>query len=482
MARVHSIHRCAGCGTSHSRWAGRCAGCGAWNTLVEQPPPPGPGRRVGGALSGPVPVPIPLCRVEPAERGIRPTGLGELDRVLAGGLVPGSVTLLGGEPGIGKSTLLLQAMASMAQEGARALLVSAEESPQQVRLRAQRLGALPEDLWLVAETALPGMLAVIEDLVPDVVVVDSIQTVFDPEIGSAAGGVTQVRQCANRLVRAAKAGAGDRAPSVVLVGQVTKDGSLAGPRVLEHVVDTVLSFEGERHHALRLLRATKHRFGATGELGLFEMTSSGLTGVSDPSALLLGDRRPGVAGGVVVPAMEGHRPLLVELQVLTVVSSLPMARRSAQGLDGGRLALLLAVLERWLGLVLVKVDVFASVAGGVRVCEPAADLALGLALVSAAAQVPLPADLVACGEVGLGGEVRQVSQIQRRLAEAARLGFTRAMVPLSSPPGPPGLELVRVATLAEAVGLLRLPVAEAQAHGGTGGPGPGPAAAPVTNR
>jgi DNA repair protein RadA/Sms len=289
--------------------------------------------------------------------------LAELDRVMSGGVVPGSVTLVGGEPGIGKSTLLLQAVTSMAAAGARALLVSAEESAQQVRLRAERLGALVPGLWLLSDTSLPNILRAVGDLRPDVVVVDSIQTVLDPEVGSTAGTVPQVRECAGQLLNVAKASA----MATLLVGHVTKDGALAGPRVLEHVVDTVLSFEGERHHALRLLRATKHRFGPTGELGLFEMAEAGLAGIADPSRLLLGDRQEGVPGGVVLPTMEGQRPLLVELQALVAPTKLAMPRRSAQGLDARRVALLLAVLERRLEMPLAGADVFASVAGGVRV-------------------------------------------------------------------------------------------------------------------
>jgi DNA repair protein RadA/Sms len=328
--------------------------------------------------------------------------------------------------------------------------VSAEESAQQVRLRAERLGALLPGLWLLSDTSLPNVLGAVADLRPEVVVVDSIQTVVDPELGSTAGTVPQVRECASQLLTVAKASA----MAALLVGHVTKDGTLAGPRVLEHVVDTVLSFEGERHHALRLLRATKHRFGPTGELGLFEMAGAGLAGIADPSQLLLGDRQAGVPGGVVLPTMEGQRPLLVELQALVAPTKLPMPRRSAQGLDAGRMALLLAVLERRVGLVLTGEDVFASVAGGVRVTEPAADLALGLALASAVSGRALPPDLVACGEVGLGGEVRQVAQLPRRLSEAVRLGFRRAVVPGSGPAGPAGMETIRVTTLAEAVELL----------------------------
>lgn len=398
----------------------------------------------GGVLAA---VPLPITEVDGSGWQARPTGLGEVDRVLSGGLVAGSVTVLGGEPGIGKSTLVLQALAAMAGAGARALLVSAEESAPQVRLRADRLGALVPGLWLVSGSSLADLVSAVDDVRPDVLVVDSIQTVADPALGSAPGTVAQVRGCAQQLVALSKS----RGMATVLVGHVTKEGSLAGPRVLEHVVDTVLSFEGERHHALRLLRAVKHRFGSTGELGLFEMVGTGLRGVPDPSGLFLGDRRPGVPGGVVLAAMEGQRPLLVEMQALTSPTSLAMPRRSAQGLDAGRLALLLAVLDRRAGVRLSSADVFASVVGGVRVVEPAADLALGLALASAFTDRALPDDLVVCGEVGLGGELRQVAQSERRLAEAARLGFRRALVPASTPAGQEGLEVVRVGSLSAAL-------------------------------
>jgi DNA repair protein RadA/Sms len=327
-----------------------------------------------------------------------------------------------------------------------------------VRLRAERLGLITtEALWLVAETAMPNVLAAIDTVKPDCLVVDSIQTVADPELGSAPGSVAQVRECAHQLVRISKA----RGMATVLVGHVTKEGTLAGPRVLEHVVDTVLSFEGDRHHALRMVRAAKHRFGSTGELGLFEMGEAGLTGVPDAGGLFLADRRPGVAGSVVVPTMEGHRPLLVEIQALVTAgnSNVPMPRRSAQGLDSGRLALLLAVLEQRVKLKgFAGADVYASAVGGVRITEPGADLALGLALASALTGLALPDQIVACGEVGLGGELRQVSHTARRLSEAARLGFTRAIVPTSAPEPPAGIDLVRAGTLADAViatGLAR---------------------------
>jgi DNA repair protein RadA/Sms len=370
--------------------------------------------------------------------------------VLGGGLVPGSVTLLGGEPGVGKSTLLLQLIGQW--QGGAVLYVSAEESAQQVRVRAERLGSLREQLWLLAETDLTAVLRAIENLAPELVVVDSIQTIADPELASAPGSVVQVRECAHRLVQEAKR----RGIAVVLVGHVTKEGGLAGPRVLEHVVDTVLSFEGERHHALRLLRAVKHRFGSTAELGLFEMGETGLIDVPDPSGLFLADRRAGIPGSVVVPTMEGQRPLLVELQALVASTTLPQPRRSAQGVEHGRLSLLLAVLERRAGVILTKHDVFTSVVGGVKLNDPGADLAIALATVSAALDEPLSGELVVCGEIGLGGELRQAAQTKRRLQEAARLGFTRAIVPSSAPNDIEGMRVERASTLAEAIALTGL--------------------------
>ena len=451
MTKLRTVHRCTECGGAAPRWAGRCSACGLWNTLVEEvcgPEASHAARSMGAAADRAVPLP----EVDVRSWSPQPTGIGELDRVLGGGLVPGSATLVGGEPGIGKSTLLVQALSSLAARGSRCLLASAEESKQQVRLRAERLGAVSPGLWLLSETSLTGVRAAIEEVEPHVVVVDSIQTVSDPELGSAAGSVAQVRECAHQLVRLAK----QRGVSTILVGHVTKDGSLAGPRLLEHLVDTVLAFEGDRHHALRLLRAQKHRFGPVGELGLFEMGEGGLVGVPDPSVLLLGDRQEGVAGSLVTPAVEGRRPLLVEVQALVAPTKLPMARRSAQGLDQGRLALVLAVLDRRASLPLAQHDVYVSTVGGVRVDEPAADLPLALAIASAWSEVPLPKNVLACGEVGLGGEVRHVGHLPRRLGEAARLGFTRAVVPSSAPEGPKGVQLLRVSTVAQAIAELGL--------------------------
>jgi len=444
MSKVKTVHRCQECGAGSARWSGRCSACGAWNSLVEEletvrsTGARAGSTRGGGGLGprdeweGPAAQAVPIAEVVSDGWAPRPTGVDELDRVLGGGLVPGSVTLVGGEPGVGKSTLLLQALAAVAATGARCLLVTAEESAEQVRLRAERLGVAGSGgLWLVSETELGRLITLIEEVEPSLVVVDSIQTTFDADLDSAPGSVAQVRHCAHRLVQLAKR----RAMATVLVGHVTKDGSLAGPRVLEHTVDTVLSFEGDRHHALRLLRAVKHRFGSTDELGLFQMATTGLVGVPDAGAFFLADRRAGVPGSAVVPAFP---------------------RRSAEGVDSGRLALLLAVLEKRVHLDIARSDVYALAVGGVRVAEPAADLALALAVASAHADVPIGADVVACGEVGLGGELRQVGQLDRRLAEAARLGFRRAVLPASAPEPPAGITVVRAATLSEAVSALGL--------------------------
>ncbi|WCO67769.1 DNA repair protein RadA [Iamia majanohamensis] len=454
MARARTVHRCSDCGATTPQWVGRCPGCGAWSTLEEEvaaAPVAAPAWAGWGTEGGAEPARPStdggLVAVVP-----RPTGVEELDRVLSGGLVPGSVTLLGGAPGTGKSTLVLQASAGLARAGATVLYACAEESPAQVRDRARRLDALHDRLWLVGESLVPRVLAAVDEVRPDVLVVDSAQSVADPEVSSTPGSATQVREVAQRLVREAKA----RDLAVVLIGHVTKEGALAGPRVLEHVVDTVLELDGDRHHALRLLRAVKHRFGSTSELGLFELGERGLEGVPDPSGLFLADRLPGVAGSTVVPTIEGHRPLLVEVQALVASSSLSEPRRSSTGLDRGRVSLLLAVLAKRVGLAVAGQDVYALAAGGVRVTEPGADLALALAVTSATTSVPVPPDVVACGEVGLAGEVRTVASVERRLSEAARLGFTRAVVPASSPAPPPGIDVVRVRSLKEAIAALRL--------------------------
>jgi DNA repair protein RadA/Sms len=450
MLRTRVRYRCQDCGSASPKWVGRCPDCGVWASLVEEPD--APLSRAAGvpSLAGREPA-IPILEVDSTEHEPSPTTVAELDRVLGGGLVPGSVTLLGGEPGIGKSTLVLQALAGFARRGRRALLVSGEESRQQVRARAERVGALQGDLWLLAETSLPAVLARVEEVRPTVLAIDSIQTVHDPALESAPGSVAQVREGAHRLVQLAK----QTGMATILVGHVTKDGGLAGPRVLEHLVDSVLSFEGERHHALRMVRAIKHRFGSTSELGVFEMTGEGLRDVADPSALFLADRRAGTPGSVVAPILEGSRPLLVEVQALVAEAGTPIPRRAGIGIDGGRLAMLLGVLEKRARVRTATSDVYASVAGGVRLGEPGADLAVCLALASAASDRPVPPDVVAGGEVGLGGAVRHPAHHVRRLAEAARVGFRRAVVPLTAPDAP-GLEVLRVGDLDRALRALRL--------------------------
>lgn len=447
MSRTKVVYRCEECGAATPKWSGRCASCEAWNTLVEELEASAPALTTPAGAGA---VPLPIGEVAADGATPEPTRIDEVDRVLGGGLVPGSVTLLGGEPGIGKSTLLLQLLARW--QG-RSLYVSAEESAQQVRMRAERLEAVQPELWLMPETSLPHIVAAIEQVRPQVVVVDSIQTIADPALSSAPGSVAQVRHCAHVLVGEAKR----RGIAVLMVGHVTKEGNLAGPRVLEHVVDTVLAFEGDRHHALRLLRAVKHRFGPTSELGVFEMAGHGLAGVPDASGLFLADRRTGVPGSAVVPTLEGQRPLLVEVQALTIpVPNGVPPRRNAQGLDPGRLALLLAVLERRARLPVSTNEVFASAVGGFRVTEPGADLALCLAVSSALVGRPLPPDLVAIGEVGLAGELRQAVHAPRRLAEAARMGFTKVICPVNTPDDVAGLRLRRVSTVSEALAAAGL--------------------------
>lgn len=436
-------YRCSACDARLASWVGRCTSCGEWGTVDEQVD------TASGPALGLVPTTTaqPLAEIDVDAVARWSTRLPELDRVLGGGVAGDSVTLVGGEPGIGKSTLLLQAMAGLAGDGARVLYVSAEESSAQVRTRADRLELSTDGIWLASSSSVPEIVSQLDQLRPDVVVVDSIQTVHHPDASSMPGSPSQVRECAQHLVREAKS----RGLVLLLVGHVTKDGALAGPRVLEHVVDTVLSFEGDRHTSLRLLRAVKHRFGATEELGLFEMTGAGLVGVADPSALFLADRRQGVAGSVVAPIVEGHRPLLVEAQALVTRSALPQPRRTAHGLDSARLGLLLAVLDRRAGLSLSGDDVYAAAAGGVRISEPAGDLALALACASSKLASPVRPGLVACGEIGLGGEVRRVPHLERRLGEAARLGFEVAVVPASAPDPPGSMRALRVGSLLEAV-------------------------------
>ncbi|MFA9566330.1 MAG: DNA repair protein RadA, partial [Acidimicrobiales bacterium] len=393
-----------------------------------------------------------------------PTGIGELDRVLGGGLVPGSVTLVGGEPGVGKSTLLLQAAGRAAQDGQRVLYVSAEEAEAQVRARADRLGTLDQALLVSAESAVPHLVALFDERAPDLVIVDSIQTVFEPDLASAPGTVAQVRASAQRLSGEAKR----RGMAVVLVGHVTKEGALAGPRVLEHLVDTVLNFEGDRHHVVRLLRAAKNRFGSTQELGVFEMTGSGLVDVPDAGSYFLNGRQTGLIGSVVVASLDGHRPLLIEIQSLVAEGVVPSPRREAQGVDRGRMAMVMAIVERHADLKLAKFDVYVMAAGGVRVNEPGVDLPMAMGLASCLSGHVVDPDTVAVGELGLGGELRPVAAIDRRLREAARLGFRTAIVPTGSP-AVDGIEIIEVRDLKSALavsGLLDSPAHDRLLPGG----------------
>ena len=450
MAKRRTRARCTACDHVEPRWVGRCPACGEWGTLAEEAVPAaarGQGRRV--APAGPVTTvaATPIAEVQGDADERLSTGVGELDRVLGGGLVRGSVVLLGGEPGAGKSTLLLQAADAMARDGVGVLYVSAEESSGQVRLRAERLGALTGGVLLASEADLPTIAALVEHHDPGVVIIDSIQTVRDPDTGGVPGGVGQVRDCATALTILAKS----RGVAMVLVGHVTKDGALAGPRVLEHLVDAVCELEGERHHALRLLRAAKNRYGPVGEVGCFEMTGQGLDGVADAGRLFVGDSSQATSGVAVTLTLEGHRPLACEVQALVTSTSFPNPRRSASGLDAQRLHVLAAVCHQRADVDLGGQDLYVSTVGGLRVAEPAVDLALCLAIASSARERVIPRDLIALAEVGLAGELRMVAQTERRLAEAARLGFRRALVPSAYDGRPHGLELVRTPDLQQAV-------------------------------
>jgi DNA repair protein RadA/Sms len=412
---------CTECGTTSGRWLGKCPGCDGFGTLVEELHGSGAELPVEGAK----PIPIGDVRIE--EAGRISTGIAELDRVLGGGLVPASLVLVGGEPGVGKSTLLLSALGAIARAGRQALLVTGEESAAQVSLRAARLGGA-ESVEILAETDLDVVCATLETERPDVCVVDSVQTLHAPGLGSAPGSVAQVREAAARLLRVAK----ESGVATVLVGHVTKDGAVAGPRVLEHLVDCVLQFEGDRYHEHRMLRATKNRFGSTNELGVFEMTASGLVGVPDPSELF-GTTHPGEAGAAVGCVLEGTRPLLLEIQALVSPTDLAMPRRVGTGVDPKRLAMIVAVLGRHAGVGLASSDVFVNVAGGVRIEEPGADLAVALAIASAARGMPVRSGVAAFGEIGLTGRLRQAAQAERRLDECAKLGIETVVAPAGSP-------------------------------------------------
>ncbi len=445
---ARSAFRCSECGWTAVKWVGRCGECQAWGSVEAAG---GGGPRLRQVSAGPVTsAALPIGDVDVAAATARSTGVPELDRVLGGGLVPGAVVLLAGEPGVGKSTLLLEVAAQAGRTGHRSLYVTGEESVAQVRLRAGRIGAVDPALYLAAETDLGAVLGHVDAVAPDLLVVDSVQTISSSECDGGPGGVTQVRAVADALIHVAKT----RGVATILVGHVTKDGSIAGPRVLEHLVDVVLQFEGERHSRLRLVRATKNRYGPSDEVGCFDLDDGGITGLPDPSGLFLSHGTGPAVGTCVTVTLEGRRPLVSEVQALVTGQGIASPRRATSGLDSSRVAMILAVLDKRGGLQLAQSEVYVATVGGVRLTDPGVDLALALAVASSARDRPLPLGTVVVGEVGLAGEVRRVPGVERRLAEAARLGFTRALVPPDSGRAPDGVRTVEVEDLRAALGAL----------------------------
>jgi DNA repair protein RadA/Sms len=451
VTKVRTVFACQACGFESSKWLGRCPDCGEWNSFVEErPAAPTPAKgRPGAPEIGSTPKPYDV--VDGSEESRLPSGIGEFDRVLGGGIVPGSMVLIGGEPGIGKSTLLLQVAHLLGRHGGPVLYVSGEESERQIKLRGERLGISGGSLLLLGETSLERILEHVEAVKPAALVIDSVQTVYSAKFSSAPGSISQVREVATQLLFLAKG----RGITTFLIGHVTKDGSLAGPKSLEHIVDTVLYFEGERHQHHRIVRAVKNRFGALSELGVFEMTGAGLRPVPNPSALFLSERPAGSPGSAVVATLEGSRPLLVEVQALVSPTSFGTPRRMSIGLDPNRTTLLLAVLEKRVGLALLGDDVFVSVAGGLQVAEPAADLGVAAAVASSFRNRPVPDRTAVFGEIGLAGEVRGAGQSALRVREAAQMGFTRCILPArNAPEGNGDIEIVGVNTLEEALARL----------------------------
>ena len=429
MAKNQKSYSCQSCGAVYSKWSGKCEACGEWNSLSEDVVQASVPKGLSGKQRGKTLALVSLKdkNTKPYDRAV--SGIGEFDRVTGGGLVPGSAILMGGDPGIGKSTLLLQLVCSLARKGERCLYISGEEAVEQVRMRAERLGLSDAPVELASSTNVRDIVASLQDKAnpPKLVIIDSIQTMFIDNIDSAPGTVTQVRTSAQEIIRHAK----PAGISVIFVGHVTKDGQIAGPRVLEHMVDTVLHFEGDRSHQFRILRSVKNRFGPTDEIGVFEMAREGLIEVENPSALFLSQRHQDVAGSAVLAALEGTRPLLVEVQALVAPSSLAAPRRAVLGWDPNRLAMIVAVLETRCGVRLSGHDIFLNIAGGIRIQEPAADMAVAAALISALSQEPLPAETIFFGEIGLAGEIRQVAQSDLRLKEASKLGFEKAVIPVN---------------------------------------------------
>ncbi|NWL90095.1 DNA repair protein RadA [Paenibacillus sp. 79R4] len=452
MAKVKTKFFCTDCGYESPKWYGKCPGCGAWNSMVEETEKVVKTQGMSSGIFHTKEKPLPIINIESGRLPRILTGIGELNRVLGGGIVPGSLVLVGGDPGIGKSTLLLQTSNEMANSGRKVLYVSGEESVRQTKLRAERLGALSPNLYVMCESSIDGIEEAIDEVKPDFLVIDSIQTVYMPEVTSAPGSVSQVRECTARFMRVAKG----QGIATVLVGHVTKEGAIAGPRMLEHMVDCVLYFEGERHHSYRLLRAVKNRFGSTNEMGIFEMNEAGLEEVLNPSELFLSERPLGVAGSTVVASMEGTRPMLVELQALVASTLFPSPRRMATGVDHNRMNLIIAVLEKRMGMFLQNQDAYVNLAGGVKLDEPAVDLAIAVSLASSFRDVPTKPYDVVFGEVGLTGEVRAVSRVEQRVKEAAKLGFKRVILPeksLKGWQGPKEIELIGVNTVADALAV-----------------------------
>ncbi|MGG0643979.1 DNA repair protein RadA [Sporosarcina gallistercoris] len=453
MAKKKTKFMCRACGYESPKWMGRCPGCGEWNTMDEeteivQKGPRGAFQHSDAVKQKAMPINDVAIEDEPRIR----TEMEELNRVLGGGIVPGSLVLIGGDPGIGKSTLLLQVSALLANQQQRVLYISGEESIRQTKLRAQRLGVLSDELYIYAETDLALIHDTIDNVKPKFVVVDSIQTIHHPEVASAPGSVSQVRECTAELMKIAKT----QGIAIFLVGHVTKDGQIAGPRLLEHMVDTVLYFEGERHHTYRILRSVKNRFGSTNEIAIFEMLQGGLKEVLNPSEMFIQERSQGGAGSTIVASMEGTRPILVEIQALVTPSSFNYPKRMATGLDQNRVSLLMAVLEKRMGMLLQAQDAYIKVAGGVKLDEPAIDLAVLMSIVSSYRDVAVRASDCYMGEVGLTGEVRRVSRIEQRVGEAAKLGFERAVIPASNIGGweyPEGIQVVGVETVRDALDL-----------------------------
>jgi DNA repair protein RadA/Sms len=422
-SKAKTVYVCQSCGMQSPRWMGKCPDCGQWNTMVEErvekPKDIGSSKRLRGSE------PLALNEIQAKDEDRFVTRINELDRVLGGGIVAGSVVLIGGDPGIGKSTLVLQMLRQVSELRGKTLYVTGEESPSQIKMRAQRLSVNAENLYVLAETQLEEVIRAAEGLQPQVIVVDSVQTVFTSELPSAPGSVGQVREVSGRLMLHAKR----TGIPTFLIGHVTKDGAIAGPRVLEHIVDTVLYFEGDRGHAFRILRAVKNRFGSTNEIGVFEMKESGLTEVANPSEIFLAERPKDATGSVVVSSLEGTRPILAELQALVAPSKLTMPRRTCIGVDYNRVSLLLAVLEKRVGMHLMGMDVFVNIVGGLKIDEPAVDLGVIAAVASSFREKPISPATVVMGEVGLAGEVRAISQAETRLKDAAKLGFTRCILP-----------------------------------------------------